>query len=261
MLDAAIEAPTAQASASIRGGAVADGAVRARWSELAADSGPLGRVVRPSGRIRGSSREGRARVAAIEPLVEDLTRSAAATLTAAGAHTEGVLRAALTGPDAPAGGASVDAAWESSTLRTGRRSAAEQAARAWTAQGPRVVRAALTVGPAETSPDGIARPRRDVAREARRRAKAVNALGDEGLAAVALAAASGVREARDLLVDLIDAAGERAADELRDDLVARVAGQVAVERAAVGEVLSDPDLAEDASSRLRLRLAVLKGLT
>lgn len=261
VLDEAIEAPTAQASASIRGGAVADGAVRARWSELAADSGPLGRVVRPSGRIRGSSREGRARVAAIEPLLQDLTRSAAATLTAAGAHTEGVLRAALTGADAPAGGASVDAAWESSTLRTGRRSAAEQAARAWTAQGPRVVRAALTAGPAETSPDGIARPRRDVAREVRRRAKAANALGDEGLAVVALAAASGVREARDLLVDLIDSAGERAADELRDDLVARVAGQVAVERAAVGEVLSDPDLAEDASSRLRLRLAVLKGLT
>ena len=260
-LDAAIEAPTAQASASIRAGAVADGAVRARWSELAADGGPIGRVVRPSGRIRGSSREGRARVAAIEPLVEDLTRSAAATLTAAGAHTEGVLRAALTGADAPAGGASVDAAWESSTLRTGRRSAAEQAARAWTAQGPRVVRAALTVGPAQTSPDGITRPRREVAREVRRRAKAVNALGDEGLAAVALAAASGVREARDLLVDLIDTAGERAVDELRDDLVARVAGQVAVERAAVGEVLADPDLAEDASSRLRLRLAVLKGLT
>ena len=124
-----------------------------------------------------------------------------------------------------------------------------------------MVRAALTVGPAQTSPDGITRPRRDVAREARRRAKAANALGDDGLAAVALAAAAGVREARDLLVDLIDAAGERAADELRDDLVDRVAGQVAVERAAVGEVLSDPDLADDASSRLRLRLAVLKGLT
>ena len=54
---------------------------------------------------------------------------------------------------------------------------------------------------------------------------------------------------------------QRAVDELRDDLVARAAAQVAVERAAVGEVLADPDLAEDASSRLRLRLAVLKGLT
>ena len=45
------------------------------------------------------------------------------------------------------------------------------------------------------------------------------------------------------------------------DLVAQVAGQVAVERSAVGDVLADPDLAEDAASRLRLRLAVLKGLT
>ena len=138
MLDAALEAPTAQASASIRGGAVADGAVRARWSELDG-----GRAVRSVGwsvrRVASGARRGtgRARVAAIEPLVEDLTRSAAATLTAAGAHTEGVLRAALTGPDAPAGGASVDAAWESSTLRTGRRSAAEQAARALDGAGSR----------------------------------------------------------------------------------------------------------------------------
>lgn len=260
VLDQVIEAPTAQAAASIRGGAVADGAVRARWSELTADGAPLGGVVR-SGRVRGSSREGRARAAAVAPLVEDLTRSATAVLTAAGAHTEEVLRAALTAPDQPEGGASVDAAWVESGLRAGRRSAAEQAARAWTAQGPRVVRAALTAGPAETSADGVARPRRDVAREVRRRRKAEHALGDEGLAAVALAAASGVREARDLLVDLIDSAAERAVEELRDDLVARVAGQVAVERAAVGDVLADPDLAEDAASRLRLRLAVLKGLT
>ena len=85
--------------------------------------------------------------------------------------------------------------------------------------------------------------------------------GDDGLAAVALAAAAGVRDAHDLLVDLIDTAGERAVEELRDDLVAQVAGQVAVERSAVGDVLADPDLAEDAASRLRLRLAVLKGLT
>lgn len=261
LLDEVIVAPTTQAAASIRGGAVADGAVRARWAELTADGAPLAGIVRSSGRVRGSSREGRARAVAVEPLVEDLTRSATATLTAAGAHTEEVLRAALTGPDRPEGGASVDAAWVGTGLRTGRRNAAELAARAWTAQGPRVVRAALTVGPAEVSPDGAARSRRDVARESRRRRKAEHALGDEGLAAVALAAAAGVREARELLVDLVDSAGERAVEELRADLVARVAGQVAVERAAVGDVLADPDLAEDAASRLRLRLAVLKGLT
>ena len=55
--------------------------------------------------------------------------------------------------------------------------------------------------------------------------------------------------------------GESAVDELRADLVARVDGQLAVERAAVGAVLADDDLASDAASRLRLRLAVLKGLT
>ncbi|MBO3084573.1 GTPase [Cellulomonas fengjieae] len=258
-LDAATEAPIAQAAASVRGGAVADGAVRARWAELAADGGPLGRVVRASGRIRGSAREGRAREAAVEPLVEDLIRSVTATLTAAGAHAEESLRAALTGPDAPQGGGSVDAAW--APPRSARRTAAEQAARAWTAQGARVVRAALSVPPVQTTADGVARSRRDQARDLRRRGKAETALGDGGLAAVALAAASGVREAHDLLVDLVDAAGERAIDELRDDLVARAAAQVAAERATVGEVLADPDLAEDAASRLRLRLAVLKGLT
>jgi len=261
VLDEAIEAPTAQAAASIRSGAVADGAVRARWSELTSDGGALAGLVRSSGRIRRSTRGGRTRSASIEALVEDLTRSAAATLTAAGAHTESVLRAALTGPGAPDGGVSVDAAWASAPLRAGRRNAAEQAARAWTAQGPRVVRAALTGAPAETTSDGVARSRRDVARDVRRRRKAENALGDDGLGAVALAAASGVQGARDLLVDLLDSAGQRAVDELRDDLVARAAAQVTVERAAVGEVLADPDLAEDASSRLRLRLAVLKGLT
>ena len=57
-------------------------------------------------------------------------------LTAAGAHTEEVLRAALTAPDQPEGGTSVDAAWTATGLRAGRRTAAEQAARAWTAQGP-----------------------------------------------------------------------------------------------------------------------------
>jgi energy-coupling factor transporter ATP-binding protein EcfA2 len=261
VLDQAIEEPTAHAAASIRAGAVADGAVRARWSELTADGGALGALVRSSGRIRRPTRGGRARGAGIETLVEDLTRSAAATLAAAGAHTEAVLRAALTGPGAPDGGASVDAAWASAPLGPSRRSAAEQAARAWTAQGPRVVRAALTTAPAETTADGAPRSRRDMARDARRRRKAERALGDDGLGAVALAAAAGVQEARDLVVDLLDTAGARAVDELRDDLVARVAGQVAVERAAVGEVLADPDLAEDASSRLRLRLAVLKGLT
>ena len=199
------------------------------------------------GRIRGSARDGRARSAAVAPLVDDLVHSATATLTAAGTQAEKSLRATLTASDGPDGGASVEASWPSST---GRPSAAEQAARSWSAQGVRVVRAALAVAPDS-----------DAARRARLRRKAQQALGDDGLAATALTAAAGVDEARDLLVQLIDQAGERAVEELRTGLLDRVAAQVALERAAVGEVLADPDLADDAASRLRLRLAVLKGLT
>jgi len=246
VLDEALAASAGQAVESILGGAVADGAVRARWSELTSAGGPLGRVVSARGRVRGSARDGRARSGRVGPLVEDLVHSATATLMAAGGHAEQVLRAALVDPHGPDGGPSVDAAWATGSNR---RVAAEQAARGWTAQGVRVVRAALAAAPDV-----------DASRRAGRRRKAERALGDDGLAAIALAAAAGVQGARELLVVLIDDAGERAADELRTDLVGRVGAQVALERAAVGAVLADPDLADDAASRLRLRLAVLKGL-
>ena len=246
-LDAALASPVAHAVASIRAGAVADGGVRARWSELTSSDGPLERVVSAKGRIRGSSRDGRARSAQVAPLVDDLVHSAAATLATAGGQAEQALRAALVAADGPDGGRSVDASWAAGSTR---RSAADQAARAWTAQGVRVVRAALAVAPGS-----------DATRRARRRHKAEQAVGDDGLAAIALAAAAGVQDAHDLLVLLLDDAGERAVDELRAGLVDRAAAQVALERSAVGEVLADPDLADDAASRLRLRLAVLKGLT
>jgi hypothetical protein len=136
--------------------------------------------------------------------------------------------------------------------------AADLSARGWTSQGARAVRAALVAGP---SPDEPFRRARDLARDAKRREKAERALGETGLGAVALAGAAGVTEAHDLLVELLGSAGERAVAELRSDLGDRVLAQVALERTSVGGVLDDPDLAEDAASRLRLRLAVLKGLT
>lgn len=247
VLDDVLARSVAQSAESIRAGAVADGAVRARWSALTSAGAPLDKIVSGKGRVRGSARDGRARSARIAPLVEDLENSATATLSAAGGQAEHALRAALVAPDGPDGGRSVDASW---AAVGNRRSAADQAARAWIAQGVRVVRAALAVEPAV-----------DASRAARRRRKAERALGDDGLAAIALTAAAGVQDARDLLVSLIDEAGDRAVDELRTDLVDRAAAHAALERAAVGEVLADPDLADDAASRLRLRLAVLKGLT
>lgn len=260
-LDDVLDAPTRRSVTALRHGAVADGAVRARWAELTADGAPLASVLRASGRVTGSSRDGRARAAAVGPLVEDLMRSAAAVLGAAGAHAQEVLHDTLTGPDAPAGGPSVDAAWDVQADRPVRLRSAELTARAWTAQGPRALRAALAVPPPTSDEDGRPRKPRDVAREGRRRQRAEKALGTEGLAALALAGAAGVDDATELLVDLLGAAGRKAVDDLRDDLESRVEAQVALERASVGKVLADPDLAEDAASLLRLRLAVLKGLT
>jgi hypothetical protein len=96
---------------------------------------------------------------------------------------------------------------------------------------------------------------------ARRRAKALRVTGDGVLAPLALAGAAGLSGAADLLHDLLGEAGTAAVSSLRDELAALAAAQVDVERRAFGAPLADPDLAADASSRLRLRLAVLKGLT
>ena len=132
----------------------------------------------PVGPHPGVVARGPRAVAAIEPLVEDLTRSAAATLTAAGAQTEAVLRAALTGPDAPAGGAvrrrgvGLGAADRPTVRRRAGRACLDGSGAARRAGG-------ADGGPAETSPDGIAR-RAGTSHARSVAAKAEHALGDEG---------------------------------------------------------------------------------
>jgi len=252
-LDAALVEPSRAAGEAIRAGSVADGPVRARWAELSAEGGPLHDVVGKSGKVRGSARAGRARVQAIAPLLDDLTRSAAAALSDVGARTDVALRGVLTGKDAPVGGKSVAKLWKKGGPR--RTAAAELAARGWTAQGPRVVRAGLAA-----RPDGDVSGRA-LARVEKARARALKALGEDGLAAVALAAAAGVGRAGTLLVTLLGPTGQRMIDDLVLDLADRAVGQAGLERTIVGDVLADPDLADDAAARLRLRLAVLKGLT
>lgn len=248
-LDDAALGAREQARRQVVSGVVADGAVRARWTQLTAAGGPLDGLVAPSGRVRGSARAARGRQAACEPLADDLATAAAATLGAAGEQAEAALRAALTAPDAPAGSASVEAGTPAGSRTADRDAAAESAARGWVAQGARVVLASVAAHP----------PRRR--REARRRGKALRVTGDRVLASVALAAAAGVGEAAGLLRDLVGDAGPAAVAALRDELAAHAAAQVDLERAAFGRPLSGRDLAQDASSRLRLRLAVLKGLT
>jgi hypothetical protein len=248
-LDAAVTAPREHARAHVLSGAVADGAVRARWAQLTAVGAPLAGLVSSSGAPRGSARKAAARQAACAPLLDDLDRSAAAALVVAGEQGEEALRATLGASTAPAGSIVVLAGTPAGARGPERDSAAEAAARGWVAQGTRTVNAALAAHP----------PARG--RETRRRAKALRVTGDGVLAPVALAAAAGLSGAADLLHDLLGEAGAAAVASLRDELAALAAAQVDVERRALGAPLADPDLAADASSRLRLRLAVLKGLT
>lgn len=243
VLDEATARPGDDAQATILAGAVADGAVRARWAELVAKGAPFSRLVGRSGRPRGTSRAARARGAAVEPLLADLTDSATTALTAVGHRGSAALREALTGPSAPPGGPSVLERWPDG--EASRVAAAERAARAWVGEGARVVRVLL----AATGTD------------ARRTAQAGRAVGEPALAALLLTAASGVDEATALVRTLLADAGDEAVTMLRDDLVRRARAQVDLERTIAERSLDDPDLAADASSRLRLRLAVLKGLT
>ncbi|HEY5553706.1 MAG TPA: hypothetical protein VIK43_02130, partial [Cellulomonas sp.] len=225
----------------------------------------LATVVRSSGRVDRSRRAGRGRAEALVPLVEALTRSAAANLTAAGARAELVLRTHLRGAGAPDGGPSLDAAWSASQDAKARAVSADSSSRGWAASAAAVATESLRQAALEPSHEAVRSRGRHAVRAAKRAAKraerAERALGEQGIAAVALAAAAGLEPARALLVDLLGDSGTWASDGLRADLADRGAAEVARERAAVGELLDDPDLAPDASSLLRLRLAVLKGLT
>ena len=243
---AALTEPTSAAQAAVAAGAVADTSVRAGWADLTAGSGPLSRVVGRSGRLRGTRRTARRRESALLDLTEHLRTSATAHVETAAAAAQVALRERLTAPGAPVGAAGLVAGWPSDEHVAARGQEAARAASAWVASAETAVRA-LT---ADADPA-----------RARRASAAAGALGSQGLAAVALTAAAGVEPARDLL-DV--ALGEDAAsllDPLRDGLVARAQAAVAREGESLDELLTVPDLAPDAASRLRLRLAVLKGLT
>ncbi|MBC7551619.1 MAG: hypothetical protein H7269_12130, partial [Cellulomonas sp.] len=96
---------------------------------------------------------------------------------------------------------------------------------------------------------------------AKRAARVGRALGLHGLEVVALAAGAGLGRADELLVSLLGDAGIGVRDVLRDSLAERAEQYVRDEGTALATLLDVPDLADDAASRLRLRLAVLKGLT
>ena len=245
-IEAALRRPADAARAAVLAGAVADGEVAARWAELAAGSGPLARVVRPSGRIRSMRRAGRAREQALAPLIHDLRRSAAANFVRAGSAAEEALRSRLDQSAASGGARAFVASWSHEDRQVARDARAEENAAEWALAAEQGVRSML-----ESADRGVAK----------RSARAARALGAGGLAAVALAAAAGLGPADDLLAVLLAEAGTHARDALRVSLVERADEHVAREGVALTALLNVPDLADDAASRLRLRLAVLKALT
>ncbi|MHB1490532.1 MAG: GTPase, partial [Cellulomonas sp.] len=128
-----------------------------------------------------------------------------------------------------------------------RRTSAAEAASDWVLTADQAVRALVTSDDRHVSG---------------RAARAARALGEHGLAVVALAAAAGIARADELLTAVLPASGTGLSTRLRDDLATRAAQQVGQEGAAIlAGVLDSPDLAPDAASVLRLRLAVLKGLS
>lgn len=255
-LDDAVRGSVEEARSTVGRGAVAQGAAQARWAELTAPGAPLSDVVSDSGRVDRSRRAGRERAAAVMPLVQDLVSSAASTLAAIGAATERSLRDALIA--GPPGAPSVADEWSTGERAAARPAEAERAARDWVGAAVEVLVGAA--GPA--SSDGADRAaRRAVARATKRARAAQRALGDEGLAALALAAAAGLDTAEQLLADLLGDRGTRSVAALRERLARHAAGQAERERDAALAVLDRAELAPDVASGLRLRLAVIKGLT
>jgi hypothetical protein len=251
-LGSSLEATERAARETVVRGAVGHGGPQARWAELTSPGAVLDDLVRGSGRPDRSKGRGRERSAALAPLVQELARSARGVFTAIGAGGERELRDWLR--DGPAGGRWLSDTWDGAARAAERESETERAAREW-------VSAPTGVTVVETGPNPDRARRRAVARDARRIAAAHRALGEDGAGAVLLAAAAGVEGAEDTVRTLFGPAGEQRVADLRARLAEGAAGAVAAERAAARAALDVPDLAEDAASTLRLRLAVIKGLT
>ncbi|WP_225754007.1 dynamin family protein [Actinotalea sp. Marseille-Q4924] len=234
VVEEALEAPAQRAELAVRGGAAADGPVRARWAAVGGARGPLaGRWTR-----RGLE----ARAEALASLRAELLTSATVLLTAARRHAQDGVLGALERSALPGAPGLLDAV------------------------GPTDVPAGHGAGDAAAWVGLAASVLQELGAGDRRSAGAVDRLvkgvGSDGAATLLAAAAAGLGAAGVLLTGVLGAeATATAVRRLQDDLAARVRAQAAAGADPARAVLSAPDLADDAASRLRLRLAVLKGLT
>ncbi|MCL2667295.1 MAG: 50S ribosome-binding GTPase [Micrococcales bacterium] len=234
--------------AGVRDGAVADGAVRSRWEELVGPGGPLAGLV-SRGRVRGSAREARERVAAVKPLLDDLGSGAQLTLLAARDAAHRAVEEVLGGPGGPRGGAALIEHLVVPQIRA-RRTATQRISGDWVENGVTQVRDLLNGGEVN-----------QVSVVLVRRATVQRSVGVETVAALALAGAAGVSAAAVATGSVLGPAGVELIRALRDDLIARVDAEIDGEAEIVDDVLTEPDLTAGAASRLRSRLAALKELT
>jgi hypothetical protein len=234
VVDEAVEAPAQRAELAVRGGGLADGPVRARWAAAAGSHGPLaGRWVR-----RGLE----ARVEALAELRAELLTSATVLLTAARRHAQDGVVAALEASGAPGAPGLLDAV------------------------GPTDVPPAHGAGDAAAWLDLAAAVLAELPSRGRKEAGAVDrlvkGLGEPGAGTLVAAAGAGLGAAGVLLTRVLGPeVTQGVVRRLQDDLAARVRAQARTGADPARAVLAAPDLADDAASRLRLRLAVLKGLT
>ena len=251
-VDRALPAAEVSAREAVASGVVVEGSVASRWAQLAGAE-KIDRVTIRHGLARSTRRKGRSREAALQTLLDEVRAAAARTLVAAGTTADDALRAALSGPGAPAGGP----AFAPEHGDPAREAAREQAARAqvqeWVAAADRSVEALRGVDEPGTAPQETA--------QARRAEAAVKAFGPAGLAALLLTAAAGSDDAARLVQNLLGDAGQASVAALAADLADRAAAMVAREAVDLHARLDDPALAPDAAVGLRLRLAELRRLS
>lgn len=244
VVDKAVAVPARRASEAVAAGALAAGPVRARWAALAGPSGPL------SG--RWTSRRGRpARRQALEQVATEVRGAVVVAFQGAGRGGAAAVAAALS--DTPA--------WGAAGIRDGLADASAEPL-----VGGRTV--ATTTTPEQSAGDWMLAAVQELRhlggftgrRAARGTARLLRAVGDDGAGALAAAAAVGLGSAAAALTSVLGDAAHDLVRRFGADLAARAAEQARAGADPARAVLATPDLADDAASRLRLRLAVLKGL-
>lgn len=241
----AVAEPAQRAAASVVGGGVVAGPVRARWVSSAGRSGPL------SG--RWTARRGRdARAQALRGLADDLRATVTVALTGARRSGESALAEALrtTGtPGAaalPTPGAAAGDAAVADQRDIGAAPTPEQSAGDWMLAATQAVRHLGGAADRKSS---------------RRAERALRAVDEGSLGALAALAAAGLGAAAAVLAGLLGGEASHAVvGRLGADLADRAVEQVRVAGEPALAFLGSPDLVDDAAAGLRLRVAELKGL-